>query len=532
MNKRARRSCLAFASMLALVGCGTQPEVEEAQPAPRPVQSNRLHSERGGIGLLLDSSSGDKSAMAVLTVDPRKSLAVTDQAIVSTFSLKEVLDQLVAQGGVPGQTSLLLYRQLWDTQNQKPGLSLGQHCNDVVVGNQAQFNTYPYQCPRTEGSQASQDPFNPSTGTNGYKALGLFNRFDLAPADGANCGEYRIVFARNGGGRNFMIFEAVLPNPNPDQGLEGCLPVADFWAKLSATPSVTERATALHTFYMQGLPGFRPVVHIDNYGANPATGDGQIRTNQFMGGNWNLREFKLQKTCNSTGCTSLRALMATDKVNPFGGLFNPTSTHARAEDFRLFFATQVEALANPDINLFNMAVQDQFNGGQSDAQATENNYPFQFGTGTSTLRNLITAELTRIGSTLTANQIVARAGALSCAGCHQLSNGTSLGGGLTWPNSLGFTHIAETTETGPDGPRFIISSALTGTFLPHRKAVFEAYLGKPRACRNPCSPGNRMPTTCSACTTTVCEGDPFCCTDLWDVICVEQAVDVCELSCG
>jgi hypothetical protein len=59
-----------------------------------------------------------------------------------------------------------------------------------------------------------------------------------------------------------------------------------------------------------------------------------------------------------------------------------------------------------------------------------------------------------------------------------LSNGKDLGGGLTWPSSMGFVHVTEAQrETAPDGTvRFQISPALTNVFLPRRKAVLEAFL--------------------------------------------------------
>ncbi|MCP3165376.1 hypothetical protein [Myxococcus qinghaiensis] len=540
MDKRVRRSCLAFASMLALAGCSTQEDLPEASQTPQPARTTPLHSERGGIGLLHES--GDKSQMAAVTVNTFRSLIVTETAILGNFTMREVFDQLATQSGVAGLTGLAIFRQLWDTQNQRPGLNQGQHCNDLTSNGQPTgspiFNSFPYLCRAQEGAQASQDPFTNPNASTGYKAVGLFNRFDLAPADGSNCGEYRIVFARKSGEtnaltRNFIIFEAVLNNPHPEEGLDGCLPVAEFWQGLTANPDPVSRAQKLRTFYFQGLPGgFRPVVHIDNYGADPATVAGQIRTNQFLQSNWLLREFKLQKTCNAGTCTSLKAIISTDKVNPFGGLFNPTSTHARASDFRFFFATQVEALARNDINLFNMDVQDQFNGGQSDAQGGENNYTGQFGSGASALRTLIQNELDRIGSPLTPVNIVARAKALSCAGCHDLSNSNPLGGGLTWPNSLGFTHVSELTEAGPEGTRFRISPALENVFLPHRKAVFEAYLSRPRPCHHVCNPGNPIEAHCSPCAAAVCEGDPFCCLGSWDVICVDQAQDVCNVTCN
>ncbi|WP_233582418.1 RCC1 domain-containing protein [Corallococcus sp. CA053C] len=449
-----------------------------------------LHSERSGIGLQLHDSS-TRTLDALVAVDARRSLVVTEQAIVSTFTLKAVMDQLVAQSGVPGLTSLQLFRQLWDTQNPKPGLGLGAHCNDQVdTGGNPAFNGYPYACRAPEGAQAQTDPFTDPNSGNAYMAVGLFNRFDLAPVNGAECGEYRIVFAKRSGAtsgtnRNFLIFEAALPNPNPTLGLEGCLPVAKFWQGLTNNSDLASRAAALRTFYFQGLPGFRPVVHIDNYGADVNRGTGQIRTNMFMQPTWLLREFKLQKTCDTSGCSALKAVIVTDKVNPFGGLFSPTSTHPLAADFRAFLPGQVAMLATPDINLFNYEVPERFNGGQSLAQGSENNYSVQFGAG-GTLRSALQTELTRIGSPLTPDQLVQRAKALSCAGCHELSNGANVGTPQTWPRSLGFTHTSEITETGPEGVRFRLSPAVLDVFLPHRKAVLEEFLNRPRPCLNGC----------------------------------------------
>lgn len=85
----------------------------------------------------------------------------------------------------------------------------------------------------------------------------------------------------------------------------------------------------------------------------------------------------------------------------------------------------------------------------------------------STRRNAIQAKLTAIGSTLTVNNILDRATTQTCGGCHQLSNGAPLGGGLTWPSSGFFVHV---DESG------FLSQALTGTFLPHRKTVLEKFI--------------------------------------------------------
>lgn len=422
------------------------------------------HSDRGGIGVV-------QQELVPTVVDARRSLAVTDQAITSSFTLSAVLGQLAAQSGVGGSSAVKLFNQLWDTQNTSAaGTTVGPHCDD----NGNTLNGFPYACRPAEGAQAPAA----ATAINQYSLIGLFNRFDLAPANGADCGEHRMVFGKTaGGGRAFIIFEAVLPNPNPSRGLEGCRPVADFWANLTTNNNVASRAALLHDFYFNGLPGFGPVVHINNYGNIGLTRPtGQVRVNLFIGGPWMLREFKLRKL----SATSVLFIPVTDKTNPFGDLFSSTSGHPQAGPFQAFFPSQVAALAVNNINLFNYNVPDIFNTGESNSQAFggTDDYSARFNPASAFAASIQT-QLTAIGSALTPANIVARAQALSCAGCHQLSNGAPLGGGLpNWPSSAGFVHSSEFTEGGPDGTRFVLSSALTSTFLPHRAQVLQAFLNR------------------------------------------------------
>ncbi|HEX2674373.1 MAG TPA: hypothetical protein VHM25_26030, partial [Polyangiaceae bacterium] len=175
-------------------------------------------------------------AVQVTTIDVRRSLAVTEQTILSRFSLQRVLTQLATQSGVPGLTATALFQQWWDTQNPAPGVYAGPHCDDTVTAPYGStINGYPYLCrDGAEGAQASCDPFAPNS-TCAYIPIGLFNRYDLAPENGAHCGEYRIVYAKTSGitstsDRNLVIFEASLPNPHPQQGLKGCQQILDTWA--------------------------------------------------------------------------------------------------------------------------------------------------------------------------------------------------------------------------------------------------------------------------------------------------------------
>ena len=421
---------------------------------------------------------------------------------MARFTLKRVMDQLLAQSGVQGQTSLELFHQWWDTQNPAPGLGLGRNCDTETdaLGHPV-LSTFPYDCrPASagqEGQEATSDPFNPADDNPGYYfAVGLFNRFDLAPANGANCGEYRIVYGRRSGielfrNRNLFIFEAVMPNPKPLLGLKGCRKVVQFWADLSKISDLETRARKLEAFYFQGGDGLLPVVHINHYGNLMP---GAVRTNQFLEQQsfdqgldriWNLREFKLLKVWQG-GRFVLRFVPVPVRENPFGGLFSPTSTHPRAAAFQQFFPTQVKALAANSIAQIGIDMPQRFNAAQSlSLNGKVDDYALQLGAGPSAFRSSIEGALAQIGSTLTADNIVKRAQALSCAGCHQLNSNVDIGGGLIWPESLpsppptatGFVHVSERLVETVDGvTRYMISPALLNEFLPARQALMDDFL--------------------------------------------------------
>ena len=151
------------------------------------------------------------------------------------------------------------------------------------------LNDFPYTCrpDPAEGGQIASNPFEyPDTNPDAYIPIGLFNRFDLAPSGGAHCGEYRIVYAKRSGitigrERNLLIFEAILPNPHPASGVEGCKRLSSYWAKLSTEDDVEKRANDLEKLYFKGLGNVEPVVHVRHYGDNSHKA-GQVRTNQFM----------------------------------------------------------------------------------------------------------------------------------------------------------------------------------------------------------------------------------------------------------
>jgi hypothetical protein len=423
-----------------------------------------------------------------ITIDPRRSLAITDQALLTPFDFGRVMQQIVDTSGEQGLTREALYGRWWDYLNVSPGaFPEARHCDDDPIKGKPSLGAFPTQCPRPEGVLAFTDPFeSPGTNPDAYVPVGVFNRFDLAPTDGAHCGEYRIVFAKRSGisdpnDRNLIIFEAVLPNPAPDCGVEGCRAVAEMWHKLGTTNNAAQIRAALDTFYFGNGVGKGPVVHADNYGPK----GGQIRTNGFMPDPnlWQLRQFVFDHDCEFGPCIRPTLL----KDNPHPQLFTDPSPGAGGIAFKSWFVKQVKNLEVADVNRFFLTDVGTFNAGQSTSEGQFDIYRLQSG-DSSPFRDAIEAAITKPG--VTTDQILNRTLTLSCAGCHEHANSVEngdLGGGLPWAPSLGFVQVSEEfTENGAFGPRFPLSDQLTQIFLPHRKQVLEKFLAT-AVCSN-CSP--------------------------------------------
>lgn len=470
---RRVRSAALLALTLTPLGCGTG----------------------GGSFLPAADDIGSTGEALTIDIDPRKSLLITDADVVSAFTLKEVMDQL------SNGHALDLFHQMFATELQAatPGSGTGPHCDDVSAD--GSINGWPAECPRPEGQEALRDPFSDGSGA-AYMPTTLSNRFDLAPASGENCGEYRINFARRSGigqagklTRLFIAFEARLANPNPSQGLAGCRPVSEFWQRLSALPPAT-RAHELHRFYLEGLPGFRPVIDVNQFGAVAGPQGGQIRVNQFLFiqsalGDWSAREFRLIPS-GSGGNLRVTLQPNFNKDVPARALFNPASSDPRAVRFQsTFFIDSVERLALQDMNSMNYAasVPDEFNSGDSHMVGganprTElfNDYGAEFGSDPSDFRTRIQSRLAQIGSPLTPGNIVERATSLSCGGCHNISQDAQvmrpLGLPTAFPRSLGFVQVSEDQEAIPEEParqRFM-TSPLLAAVLPYRAQLMRDFL--------------------------------------------------------
>ena len=454
-------------------------------------------------------------------IDIHRSLLVHDQATLNAgdFSLRRTLQKLASDvsGAVPATTPESIFQQMWDTQNDEANQETAgnRHCSD----NEGKINGFPHnKCPRPEGIEATgTNTIIANRIDNDYKALAMVNRLDLAHQGWKNCGEHRIIYGKNTGGKNLIIFEAVLPNPKPGCR-SGCRDVIEFWLDLSSDSIPASRATKLENFFFNGLPGFRPVVHTSHYSATGVSsayggsGSGQIRTNQFlfrsdMGqGPWTLKEFKTFLSCVGGTC-DYDIMPISVKGNPYGSLWsrdvatgatvpalppaNPSATpitglSSLATDFQSDVIAQVtmDKLGNPDINSFSYAVDPNKNSAESQSQSPIiDHYPNQFNAASdATFSNSLAAAASGFG--LSANQVVNRATALSCAGCHLpgafgLTNPNSIGPGMSWPPALFFVHVdtqpkdflhrgIDPLHFGGNTHGFDISPALESTFLPAR----------------------------------------------------------------
>ncbi len=437
------------------------------------------------------------------TIDPERSLVFHQPTMLaSAFSFRKTLEQIISTSNnttptTPEQllTTLLDTFEVTSFVQPKSG------------------RTLPLD-PRPQ--EAALDPaalLDPQSAV-GMVPTGLFNRFDLAPKDGSNCGEYRIVYAKKTTSllnRFLIIFEARLPNPEPLSGIKGCKPIVDLWANLPADPA--QRVAALEPFYYKGLGKFGPVVQHANYGMP----FGQVRTNLFVSeptfNPWLLRE---HRTALAGGAPVF--VIDTVKENPLvewyraGALPGNTTTQDRTAFRNHFLGQPTCNLLLPELKIPGATKEqiinnigpgfdpagDDFQSVSSDASDDPNPKPGDPGFQAAFLPDpnfvsQVTSKLTAHGtSTVNASQLLNRAGAMTCGGCHEFSNDKDIGSGATWPRSARFVQIDE---------QGALSEALTKFFLPERGRILSRFVCDPTAEPKPeasCAPPAAMAARAAA----------------------------------
>lgn len=450
--------------------------LENGNPVSEPAATGSVSFRNRESGTYTYSLSTQNSTHQVVinrfdpNIDIDRSLMVHDQTTLNAvnISLADIFnrfaEQLSAENPADPIDGNTLFARMWDAQNStETSLGTGalpcesQHLGDAV------------DCPRAEAQQAT----DPAVFLSRYIPIAMVNRLDLRDrSQHEHCGEARMVFALPGdvGGRNFLIFEAEMANPTPGNEA-GCLGIAQFWHRLSSVDSVAVRAQRLRDFYLNGLPasGVQPVFTIENFMEE----SGQIRTNQFsdFAQGWNLKEYKIS---TEAGFNSLG--IVTVKNNPMASLFDM----ANGTEFIQQFSNGAMSLVG-GISFISMpSYDDRFNNIESHASGdiAENQFrePFEGSRG-SQFESRIELSLSNSRSNLNVEQVINRAVAMTCGGCHQpsafgLTEPDAVGPGLSWPDSAGFVHVNEFASDGI----FPLSSALTEVFLPDRLEVFETYL--------------------------------------------------------
>ena len=512
LNQRLMSSILpSVATAAAVVICSTSAIAQPVDARINAPEQKLNNPERGGLRLQYERQGAQPGVTikpgtpTAPALDPRKSIFVTDVDTVSKLTFFDVMDQLRKQSNDPTLTPLRLFQQWWDTAAAAPGTFVGPHCEPILNG-------FPYRCPRPEAAEATSDPFTNPTGLQGYSAIAYSNRFDLADVQnpGRGCGEQRVVFARNSGrtpptppppapppnlNRLLIIFEALVPNPQPHRGLDGCEDIQKFWLSLSdSNMTPAQRGDRLRDFFLNGIPAqnIRPVIHIDSY----SNIGGQIRTNQFLnqggsnGFEWTLREFKIQNLQ-----PGIRIIPATVKTTPDTSLFSGTAPIDLQPHFAARIADELQNLrggpggtesnaATIGLNLSRPG-DDAFNPFESSENVADRGSVELAFKPTSLLGVYLAAKLDELkkpgggGTTLTVDNVIQRIQTQTCAGCHQWSNDKPLGGGAgNWPSSLQFVHQSEQDPETVDGvQRFRISETLKSPgFIPARCRIIADFL--------------------------------------------------------
>lgn len=428
------------------------------------------------VGVIVDDSEACQVPAEVTR--PERVLLESHTSAMGVVSLRDVFSALANNGGRKADGELL-YRQIFDSYASADLATISDavHCGDETTNGEPTLNGYPITCNRLEAQHVDD--------IDKFFATAFVNRIDLAPVNGAHCGQQRMIFANPSRGRTFMIVEAQVPNPHPELGIDGCRPLAQFWMDQNGNADPKARGALLaQAFLTGGVPGlsdagFGPFMVAENL----TVGSGQIRTNQFDDKPWMLREFKL-----ALDGENLRAIPFPVAESPHGALWNENSGLPQGEECRQSFLSALEGVVTDDLSRMSFVVDAACKDSESRNDGSED-YAAQLSPG---FRSQIDKQLAFLGSSLSADDVANRARfAGSCIGCHNEASQSFLGNGVLAPRSDDFPQLQESPSPcrdGEPGTCFTTSNALNTVFLPGRLMVLSNLLGVP-VVPNPCDGG-------------------------------------------
>jgi hypothetical protein len=402
----------------------------------------------------------ERSRPGCVAVDDR-SLIETDAQVITDarFSLARVFEAIRAStpSGYVVPSATELFHQLYYAYGMGSGDGADPHAFGLK-----------YRTP--EMALTSDDPFTGDIDGLHFGPVAVVDRFDLGNEKAGSCGESRIVYWKDRGpvaGKAGVIVELHTPPVIDGKGKASCAPVAQFWASLSTQSDAAVRANMLEHYFFDGLPGM-PYPPASARGAG-WDGMGQVRANNFIDSvQWNLREAQYRGVCTDGTCAA-RFVLQDTKSSPSDKLF--AGAHPDSQAFvQWFLSKAVPALARAksvnDLSLGNAPAYDAFES-ISQPLADDPTSVLYKQAASAALREQIAAKLAEDRSPLTVDNILDRATAATCAGCHRISRDADLGGGMTFPRPFGFVHVGESGS---------LSAAMTEVFLPARRQLLQDYV--------------------------------------------------------
>lgn len=434
-----------------------------------------------GSGGALNTGGAGGGATAALR--PERSVIETNPDALASISFERVLERAT------GEDSAYVYEAYalsFAERSDDQGFP-GPRCDDESPSSDgaSSLNGFTVPCPAEAANLYWQ--------LTAWKPLSITNRFDLAPAGGENCGEQHVGFFYDTSGSGqpefplqaYLRFAAVIANPAPELGLEGCRPLIDFWASLgrSEYDGPGDRASALELGFLgtslsstvsEASPeiralldhGFQPLISPAHFGH---VGRLQLL---YLGdkGDWHFFEHAL--VSSKEGFVLRRPLTQT---LPVAALLDDHPKHEQCVSELL---SSISGLLNEDANLLRLDID-----------------PACFDASNSTLDTTLVDGLhsTPLGSDLQAQLddhmnhyypslgLAGRDMALraefagTCSGCHNMPDSI-------WSNPSSVSHVSRNrmqacAASGPDATRrcYARSPLLDTIFIPHWLGVLDDF---------------------------------------------------------
>jgi hypothetical protein len=439
----------------------------------------------GGVG-----EAGSAGAASELSaVRPERSLIESNPDALAYFTLERTLSRATAELGADVYRAYALSFAERSTDPASPG----PRCDDENPSSNglSSMNGFSLPCPAEAADLYWQ--------LTAWKPLAVTNRFDLAPMGGETCGEQHLSFFYDTSfmgqpefpARAYLSFAAVIENPAPDRGLEGCRPLLEFWASLGRHEydAPDRRARALeHVFFgaslstdnlpespeLAGLKrsAFLPMISPEHFGHA-----GRLQLLYFGDlGDWHFFEHALVPA--QEGFVLRRPLT---QSLPVAALLNE---HPKREQCIDELLSSVPGLLNEDVNLLRLDIDPAcFAATNSVMETTLAAGMISEPLGPD-LRARLDAHMKQSypDSGLHGEHLARRAEfAGTCSGCHNLVNSP-------WVNPSSISQVSRDlmqacAASGPDVSRrcYARSPLLNAIFVPHWANVLNDFLQHPGA---------------------------------------------------